>query len=396
MINIVTLKKGKDKKILSGHPWVYDNEIDRIPDNVSDGDIVFVANNSFKKIGAGYFNRKSKISIRILDFIKNDNIRDFDIEDLLKKRIKVAIGKRENIKNTDAKRLIFSEADFLPGLIVDKFKNLIVIQITTSGMEKQKKNIIKIIDELINPDFIYEKSISEVRLKEGLKKEEKLLKPENGKIPEIIINENGIKFLVSVDKGSKTGFYLDQRENREKLINYVKEKSVLDCFCYTGGFSAYALRYGAKSAIGIDISEKAVSYARKNMEFNNLKNYEFIKSDVFEMLEKLKKNGRRFDMIILDPPPFSKTEKEKKDAIKGYEFLHRSSFEILNNDGILFSFSCSQNISREDLLGIIKRSAAKSRALIEIIDFLKQSSDHPWTDIIPETFYLKGFIIKKL
>jgi len=391
----IILKKGKEEKILSGHPWVYDNEIDKIPLECKNGDIVYIASGNLKKIAIGYLNKNSKITIRILEMVKN--IKDgFDLEALLRKKIKTAIKKRENIKNTDAKRLIFSEADFLPGLIVDKYAEMIVVQITTLGMDKIKDIIIKILDEELKPKYIYEKSISEVRLKEGLLKIERMIKPENLKTPEIVIQENGIKFKVYVDKGSKTGFYLDQRENREKIKNFVNGKSFLDCFCYTGGFSVYALKYGATKSTGIDISEDALKTAKENMEINNLKNFEFIKADVFDELSELQKKKESFDVIVLDPPPFSKTDKEKQNAIKGYEFLHNAAFNLLKKEGILFTFSCSQNITKEDFLKLINKTAAKSRIFIKVIDFLTQAYDHPFIKNIPETFYLKGVIIKKI
>lgn len=392
----IILKKGKEEKILSGHLWIYDNEIDKIPQECKNGDIVYISSNNLKKIAIGYLNRNSKITVRILEMIKNLKDGGIDLEELMRKKIRTAIKKRENIKNTDAKRLIFSEADFLPGLIVDKYAEMIVIQITTLGMDKIKDIIIKILDEEIKPEYIYEKSISDVRLKEGLLKIERMIKPENSKVPEIIIQENGIKFKVYVNRGSKTGFYLDQRENREKIKNFVNGKSVLDCFCYTGGFSVYALKYGAIKSTGIDISEDALKTAEENMKINNLKNFKFIKADVFDELSELQKKKENFDVIVLDPPPFSKTDKEKLNAIKGYEFLHNAAFNLLKKDGVLFTFSCSQNITKEDLLKVINKTAAKSRVFIKVIDFLTQAPDHPYIKNIPETFYLKGVIIKKI
>lgn len=393
----ITLKKDEDKRILSGHPWIYDNEIEKFPDNFQNGGIILVKNSPGRYVGLGYLNKKSKIAVRLIEIFPNNRDKDMEInlDEILRQKITIALKKRGHIKNTNAKRLVFSEADSLPGLTVDLYANILVLQITTLGMEKLKEKIIPLLDELVKPEFIYEKSISPVREKEGLEKEERLIKPENGKIKPIIINENKIRFIVDIAGGSKTGFYLDQRENREKLKEYVKGRKVLDVFCYTGGFSVYALRYGAQGTTGIDISEEAVEKAKENMELNNFKNYSFVTADAFDKLRELDNAGEKFGVIILDPPAFSKSKDEKEGAIKGYKDLHLSAFRILEKGGVLLTFSCSQNISKEDLLKIARDAAKDTRTQYEVDGFLSQSSDHPYTKNIPETLYLKGIIIKK-
>ncbi len=393
----ITLKKDEEKRILSGHPWIYDNEIEKFPDNFENGGVVLVKNQARHYVGLGYLNKKSKIAARLLEIYTKqpDKAPVINIEKILEKKTSAALKKREYIKSTNAKRLVFSEADFLPGLIVDLYNNTLVMQITTLGMEKLKENIISMLDSILKPEFIYEKSISPSREKEGLGKIDKLVKPGHGKIPQILITENSIKFTVDIEGGSKTGFYLDQRENREKLKNFCEGKKVIDAFCYTGAFSAYALKYGAAQVTGIDVSAEALKTAEENMKLNNLNNYSFIECDVFEKLREFDKSGETFDVIILDPPPFSKAKDERHGAVKGYKDLLLNGFKILNKDGIIFIFSCSQNISREDLMKIAGEAAKDTRTKHEVVGFLNQASDHPYNKNIPETLYLKGIIIKK-
>ncbi len=393
----IYLKPFEEKRILKGHPWIYKSEIKSIPENIIDGDIVLVRSGTNEKIGTGYLNRKSEIVIRMLDIAKPGKkyYPPADITDFIGKKIINAINKRNNIKNTEAKRMIFSEADGLPGLIADYYKDCIVIQINTLGMQKLKEDIIAIILKILKPQIIYEKSISPARKKEGLPPFEGVVYPEGGKVKPFIIKENGILFNIDIVTGSKTGFYIDQRENREQLKNYVYDKRVLDCFCYTGGFSCYALKYGARETVGIDSSAGAIKTAQENMKLNNFKNYYFIKDDCFDVLKKFEKEKQKFDVIILDPPAFSKAKKEKKGAIAGYITLISNSLKILSNKGVVFVFSCSQNIDYNDILFCIKKSELLTGNKVKIIEKLRQSKDHPVVNSIPETFYLRGLTIIK-
>ncbi|MCX8094071.1 MAG: class I SAM-dependent rRNA methyltransferase [Candidatus Goldbacteria bacterium] len=394
----VYLKPFEEKRILRGHPWIYKSEIKLIPDNISDGDIVLVRSGSNKKIGIGYLNRKSEIIIRMLDIAKQNKkyYPPLNIKKFLEKKIITALEKRKKIKNTEAKRLIFSEADRLPGLIVDEYKNCIVVQINTLGIEKIKEDIFKILLDILKPEFIFEKSLSPLREKEGLKPFQGVIYPKDKDLNPFIIKENNILFKIDVITGTKTGFYIDQRENREKLKNYVSGKRVLDCFCYTGGFSCYSLKYGAKEVLGIDSSLPAIKIAEENMRINNFRNYKFICADVFEEIKNLEMAREKFDVIILDPPAFSKTNKEKKGALSGYKKLLLSSLKILNNAGVVFVFSCSNNIDYNDIMFCIKKSVKEIGCNIQIIEKMKQSSDHPIIKQIPETFYLRGLTFKKL
>jgi 23S rRNA (cytosine1962-C5)-methyltransferase len=389
------LKPGEEVRVLAGHPWIYDNEIDQISDTYENGGIFLFKNSAGLYIGLGYLNEKSVIAGRLLDTLKEpsaiyDNYPD--IESLLLDKIKIAVKKRGKIKDTDAIRYIYSESDSLAGLIVDKYAGIMVVQITTLGMEKLKDTVIKILDDMLKPEVIYEKSISQSRTKEGLEKAEGVLK---GDIKPAVITENGVKFEVNPVSGSKTGFYLDQRDNREKVKDFVKDKDVLDLFCYTGGFAAHACRYGAKSVRAVDSSAAAIETAEKNMELNGFKNYSLIKADVFDELKELAAKGEKFDVVILDPPPFSKSKEEKKNGIKGYRDLHNKAFKVLKDGGVLFTFSCSQNISMAELIKSAKEAARAQKSKVEIIGQMFQAKDHPYNTAIPETFYLKGAIIRK-
>lgn len=394
----VNLYPFEEKRILNGHPWIYKSEIKSIPNNIINGDIVLVRSGSNKKIGIGYINTKSEITIRMLEITPKNKkyYPPLNIKKFLEKKIIKAIEKRKNIKNTEAKRLIFSEADYLPGLIVDLYKDCLVVQVNTLGIEKIKKDIIEILLKILKPKFIYEKNLSLIRKKEGIEIFQTLIYPGGKNLEPFIIRENNILFKIDIISGSKTGFYIDQRENREKLKNYVAGKRVLDCFCYTGAFSCYALKYEAKSVIGVDLSSNALNIAETNMKLNNFNNYQFVRKDVFDFLREFVKRKEKFDVIILDPPAFSKTRDEKKGAIKGYIDILFHSLKILNEGGIIFVFSCSNNIDYKDLMFCIKMSAEKVGCKIKIIEKLRQSCDHPIIHKIPETFYLRGLIFKRL
>ena len=391
---VVKLKPKEEDRVLKGHPWVYDNEIAEISEEYENGGLFIFKTSEDLCLGVGYLNEQSVITGRLLDVLKKPS-ETYDnyatIEALLEDKIGKAIKKREKITNTDAIRYIYSESDSLPGLVLDMYGKTAVIQITTLGMDKLKGAIVKIIEEKLKPKNIYEKSISSSREKEGLEKVEKVIK---GSIKPVIIKENGLDFYVDPAGGSKTGFYLDQRDNREKLKSYAEGKDVLDLFCYTGGFAVYALHYGAKSVKLVDSSEAATQMAEKNLEQNNLSEFCVVKSDVFEELKSMNTAGEKYDVIIIDPPPFSRGKTEKKGGLKGYFDLHLKAMRLLNAGGIIFTFSCSQNISMAELIQSAKDAARKLHRKVELKSQLFQAKDHPYSTAIPETFYLKGAILK--
>lgn len=394
----INLNPFEEKRILNGHPWIYKSEIKAIPRDITDGDIVLVRSGSNMKIGIGYINRKSEIVVRMLDIAKprKKYYPPQEIMKFIENKIVNAAGKRGKIRNSEAVRLIFSEADGLPGLIVDSYKNCLVMQVNTLGMEKLKKDISEILLKVLSPELIYEKSLSPAREKEGIKPSQGVIYPKHECPEPFIIKENDILFKVDIVSGSKTGFYIDQRENRERLKNYVAGKRVLDCFCYTGGFGCYALKYGATSVTGIDSSANAIKTAEENMRLNNLNDFSFIKEDCFVALNRFVKEKESFDVIILDPPAFAKTKKEKNGAIAGYITLISNSLKLLNKGGVIFVFSCSSNIDYDDILFCIRKSGIETGNKVRILERLKQSKDHPIVKTIPETFYLRGLTFKKL
>lgn len=398
MINLpsVILKPGEEKRVLDGHPWIYFNEIAG-ETGAEDGDLCEVKSSARKLIGLGYFNSKSKITVRMLDILKQPSGPVYDsyatTRELLEAKIKAAVEKRSKITNSDSKRLVFSESDSLPGLIADLYKDTLVVQITTLGMEKMKDEAVEILSTVTKAENIYEKSLSPARQKEGLELCERVIKGEPEKI---VINENGLKFNVDPLKGSKTGFYLDQRDNRMKLEKYVKGKKVLDAFCFSGGFTAYALHYGAETVLGIDSAEEAVEAARANMKLNKLKGSKFKCADVFEEMKAMTSEEEKFDLIILDPPPFSKSHREKAGAMRGYRMLHNSALKLLEPGGILFTFSCSQNVSMSELITTAKEAARRLKCRVEMKEQMFQAKDHPYNTSIPETFYLKGAVLRKV
>ncbi len=395
----VILKEGEEKRIIKGHPWIYDNEISVLPEVYEQGGPVIIKNSKNEIFAFGYINTLSKITVRVVDVLKKPvSGLPFtpQISALIAGKIRAAVSARLSIKDTTAIRYINSEADSLPGLVVDMYNRTLVLQINTLGMHKMKNFIVETLRTMLAPEIIYEKSISPVREKEGLNPNEGVLWPEGAEIKPVVITENGIKFIVDVRSGSKTGFYIDQRESRMAIKKYVnKGGRVLDCFCATGGFSLYAACFGAGFVRGLDASEAAVLTAKKNAELNGINNVEFEQGDVFEIMTKLEKTSEKFDLIILDPPPFSRAKDEKHAAIAGYNSLHRSALKILKKNGRLITFSCSQNIS----LGALKQSvidAARSvRMGVKPLEEFFQAKDHPYLKEIPESLYLKGMAFLK-
>jgi 23S rRNA (cytosine1962-C5)-methyltransferase len=333
--------------------------------------------------------------VRMLDMMRGpaDEYTGFpDVKSLLEDRIGAAVLRREKITGTDAKRLVFSESDRLPGLIADLYRDTLVVQCTTLGMENLKESAVEILDRIIGPRVIYEKSLSPLRAKEGLSPREGTLK---GTPEPVTITENGLKFLVDPVKGSKTGFYLDQRDNRRRLGKYAGGKSVLDAFCYTGSFTAFALHFGAREVLGIEESRTAVESARGNMELNGLKNAVFEAADVFSSMKAMARGGRLFDLIILDPPPFSRSREEHERAMRGYRELHNLALRLLPENGVLFTFSCSQNVSMAELIASVKGAARASKCRVQVLEQMFQSTDHHYSTLVPESFYLKGAVFRK-
>ncbi len=367
---------GKIKKRV---PWIYKNEIMKFHE-CNPGDIAdLIYNNEYA--ATAFINPLSKISARIISFEKVHIDKKF-----FEKRIKRAVEKRKHLqKITNAFRIVHSEADFLPGLIVDKYGDYLVIDITAAGMENFKGIIIEILIELLNPKGIYQKA-DKIRLKEGLEIIDEIL---YGEIPnEFEIKEHNKKFLTNLLMSQKTGFFLDQRKNRAVVGGYGNKKT-LDLFANAGGFGIYA---NASFTKFVEISALACSQIEKNCELNNLKNYEIVRGDVFKFLETEKE---KYDLIIIDPPAFAKNKNAKKGALKGWKYLIVNSLKHLENGGYLALFSCSNALNQKDLLDLALSSSVIDGSFLEVIEFLKQDSDHPYLVNIPNSLYLTGILLRK-
>ena len=372
-----------------GSLWIYKNEIVSDISNLYAGILVKVyESKSNKFIGVGYINPKSTISIRLLSFKELTIDEHFFRSRIIhcKQYREEFLGLKENY------RLIFSESDFLPGLIVDKYNKCLVIQILTAGMENFKEMIIKILDDIFKPEIIILRNDSHSRLKEGLKLEKTIVK---GALNEFhLIIEDDIKFLFNPLHGQKTGFFLDQRENRTLLKNLVTKGEGLDLFCYVGSWSLHMAKKGIKIT-GIDSSQNAIDLAKENARINNLiDKSQFIKTDVFDYLKWQIKKNKKYDVVVVDPPAFAKSKNEKKDALEGYLNLNTLAIKLLKKEGIIATSSCSQHVSDYDFYEVIKEAFLKNKKTGKLIYKGTQSKDHPILLSMPETFYLKCLIIK--
>jgi 23S rRNA (cytosine1962-C5)-methyltransferase len=392
---VVRVKKGKKGVIRLAHPWIFKNQIDRspIPDSrapAKPGDIVTVQGPNGEFIGRGYYNPRSEIAVRLITF--KDEAVD---KKLFDERIRQAKEKRCGFgKATNAYRVVFSEADSLPGLIIDMYAGTAVFQVLTLGMSKLKSLAVESIQNILKPKFIYEKSISPFGKIEGLKDFQGWWGPSGETIIEIF--EGKAKFLVDIEHGHKTGFYLDQRKSRLGLEGLCHDKTVLDLFCYTGGFAVSAALYGARHVTGVDIKEEWLALARENARLNDgvAERSSFMKNDAFAALKDINASGRKYDVIILDPPSFLKTKDSVASASKGYKELNTMAMAALSDGGILATFSCSHNMPNKIFSDILKASAAGAKKEIAILKRCHQDKDHPIARAIPETEYLKGYFLK--
>ncbi|WP_457644567.1 class I SAM-dependent rRNA methyltransferase [Persephonella sp.] len=391
MVKKVILNRSGTDKIRSLNPWIYHNEIKKVSGVVEKGDVVYLYSPEGELLGTGYINPESKISVRVLAFFKKVN-PDMDF---VKDRVSRAFTKRIKILDrSDAIRIVHSEADGLPGLIVDMYGKYLSIQVNTAGMERLREYVIDALVKILDPEGIIERSDERSREKEGLQTENKII---YGKVPEsIIINENNVRFYVHLEKGQKTGFYLDQRINRYIVSNYIKKgDQVLDLFSNSGGFGIYAGVKGAGDITFVDISRNVKPLIEKNCELNNIKRYTIYRENVFKFLTKVSRTEKKYDLIVLDPPSFAKNKHEAKDALRGFKFLVSKSLEILREGGLLAVFSCSYHISMEDLKKITLDVSKNLKYSLEIVKHLFQDEDHPYLLNIPASLYLKGLLIRK-
>ena len=371
----VTLKKGEGRTIHSGGLWIFDNEIDRIDGEYANGDIVEVVSYKDDFLGYGYLNDCSKIRIRLL----TRNEEDVIDEAFFEKRFSDAWNYRKKTVETDCCRIVFSEADRLPGLIVDKFEDVLVFEVDTLGMDVRKKMLAKVLLKVLKDDGvhirgIYERSDARVRTLEGLERIKGFLSDPFDTVVEV--KENGVKLKVDVDQGQKTGYFLDQKYNHLAIRRFCRDATVLDCCTHTGGLALSAATV-AKHVTGIDASQLAIDQAKENSELNGFTNTEFIVADVFEYLDQQEEKGEKYDVIILDPPAFTKSKDSVRNASKGYRRINQTAMKLLRPGGFLVTCSCSEYIPRDLFLQIILGSANDAHKRLRLVENRAQSPDHP-------------------
>jgi len=371
-----------------GHPWIYNNEIDRIAGTVSPGDIVEVYYFDGQLAGRGYINPGSQIMIRLLTR-KRDNIDAA----FFHQKISEAWAYRQQLGYTENCRLVFGEADGLPALIIDKFNDYFVLQTLSLGIEQWKTAIVDAINTIFKPKGIYERNDVPVRELEGLEQKKDFL---SDPFPtEIIIQENGLQFYVDIEHGQKTGYFLDQQDNRRAIQHIVKGADVLGAFTYSGTFEIHAAHYGAKSVLGIDISDNAVAQANKNAALNKLDHIvKFEAMNAFDVLKNWGKEGRKYDVVMLDPPAFTKNRSSIEKAVTGYKEINLRGMKMINNGGFLVTSSCTNLVSPELFLDTIYMAAKDAKKRIRQVTYQSQSSDHPIIWGMENTHYLKFLIVE--
>ena len=394
MSAIVTLKKGEGRTIKAGGLWIFDNEIDTIVGTFHNGDIVIVHDFDGYPMGKGFINQNSKIRIRMMT--RRD---DTEIDSaFIRMRVKNAWEYRKKTVDISSCRVIFGDADFLPGLVVDKFSDVLVVQSLALGIDRFKEEIVQDLKELMAEDGItirgvYERSDAKEREKEGMKKYKGFLGKEFD--TKVLIEENGVKYFVDVKDGQKTGFFLDQKYNRLAMQRICKDAEVLDCFTHTGSFALNAGIAGAKSVMGVDASELAVMQAAENAALNNLQDtVKFTCADVFELLPQLEQEGRQFDVVILDPPAFTKSRNTIKNAMKGYREINIRGLKLVKDGGYLATCSCSHFMDYENFTKVIGQAARSAHKRLRQVEFRTQSQDHPILWAADESYYLKFYIFQ--
>lgn len=391
---IVTLKKGQGRTLKAGGMWVYDNEIDTILGSFENGDVVAVHDFDGFFLGWGFLNAKSKIAVRLLSR-KKEAVID---EAFMEKRVRNAWEYRKQTIDTGSCRLIFGEADFLPGIVVDKFSDVLVVESLALGIDRWKPVIVEALKKILAEDGIcirgvYERSDAKVRLQEGMERYKGFIgEPFDTKVE---ICENGVKYIVDVEEGQKTGFFLDQKNNRAAIQRLSRGKKVLDCFTHTGSFALNAGIAGAESVLGVDASLLAVEQARENARLNHLEDkVQFVCADVFELLPKLEEQGERFDVVILDPPAFTKSRNSVKNAVKGYREINLRGLKLVRDGGFLATCSCSHFMEPELFAKTIKEAAAGARKRLRQVEFRTQACDHPILWAADQSYYLKFYIFQ--
>ena len=390
----VKLKKGKEKAVRQLHPWVFSGAIDQIKGNPDNGDIIRVTDSNNDFLAYGFFNSKSRVAVRLLEWNLETEIN----ESWWRRKIKIAVKHRDelNTEDTNTYRLIFSEADFLPGLIVDRYADFLSVQILTSGIENIKHIILDELQQLLSPKGIFDRSDASARAHEGMDASSGgiLLGTEP---PEFVsVKENGIFYQVNIAEGQKSGFYCDQRDNRKWVADHVKDKKVLDCFSYSGGFSLNAMAKGAKEVISVDSSAPALDTLKRNMEINDFNSipHRLIQSDVNKQLRAFREVNEKFDVIILDPPKYAPSRSALTKASRAYKDLNRMAMLLLEEGGLLATYSCSGAVDIGMFKQIIAWAALDAGKEVQFIQQFSQPADHPVRSSFPEGEYLKGLLCR--
>lgn len=387
-MHTVQINPERTKNILGGHPWIFSGALQRKPD-APDGSLVRVLSNK-QFLGIGYYNSRTDIAVRMLSY------RDEAIDaGFFAERFRLIRRRKEEWlpARTNAYRAVFAESDGLPGLVVDKYDKTLVAQFHTLGMDCLKPLVVEGLVKAFGPDTVVERSDVSVRAMEGMT--DKPVGILSGRdVKEVEIEENGFKFLVHVIEGQKTGFFLDQRENRQALVRYAKGRTLANCFSYTGGFSVYAASV-AKRVVSVDISKPATEYCRRNFRLNGfaVNEEDFLAQDVFDFLKDMQPNA--FDMIILDPPSFAKNKKQLTNAIKAYTTINSKALEKLPEGGILVSSSCTSHVDQGIFIKILNQAAVNTRCTLKVLESREQPYDHPYNLAFPEGRYLKYFVMQK-
>ena len=385
----ITLRKTRETRVRGGHPWIYSSEIEKVDGAFENGDIVDVCDFRGKFIGRGFYNPQSQISLRILT--RNDEPCD---RAFFERRVRDAWEYRKRLCDPQSCRLIYSESDFLPGLVVDKFGDILVLQSLSLGVERIKDMIADLLMEIVEPAGIWERSDVPVRRLEGLEQTTGLLR---GAVPDLVeMRENGILFGVDVKNGQKTGFFLDQKENRAAIAPLCPGARVLDCFCHNGSFSLHAAKYGAASVLGVDISEEALEVARENARRNDMTNVTFEAHNCFDHLRELTDAGEKFDLVILDPPAFTKNKAAVPAALRGYKEINLRGLKLVRPGGFLVTCSCSQHVLTEMFQDIVNQAARDAKKRVRLVEYRTQGKDHPILPQSIETKYLKCMILQVL
>ncbi len=393
---VVRIKKGSGRSLKAGGAWIYDNEIDQITGDYENGDMVFVEDFDGYPLGQGFINLNSTIAIRMMTR-KKDVIVD---EAFIKMRVRNAWEYRKAVTDLSCCRVIFGEADFLPGIVIDKFSDVLVVESLALGIDRWKPVILETLKKILEEDGItirgiYERSDAKVRCQEGMKPYKGFMgEPFDTKVE---ITENGVRYLVDVQDGQKTGFFLDQKYNRLAIQRLCPGKKVLDCFTHTGSFALNAGIAGAASVLGVDASQLAICQARENARLNHLEDrVSFQCADVFELLPQLEAKGEQYDVVILDPPAFTKSKHSVKNAVKGYREINLRGMKLVKDGGYLATCSCSHFMDPERFHKTIQEAAAGVRRRLRQVEFHTQAPDHPILWAADESYYLKFFIFQVL